>query len=377
MEIDMKKVSMAFVLLAFIALISGCSKKNSEKISMNISMKITADYNEELIVPNPETTENNVSIVMRYFPDFDKYEAYDEMDKCYQSCAADLSFLGFKNKMMISAYKIGAITNRTSQYTHVELDIPDDYLYNEKLPILKNRDIYGNCLILAAKDSVNEDDDNYIIVLDYEKHKNYVMKTAIWNPEDDHMPALQLCDFTGDGLDDIVISNSLNEEVVNMQVFKFEEEALKSIYIMLDGEENTEDKIFGYLDDNYKAVIEYKPINLKREKSLLKLGYTKKQLQSSNLLRNDKYPYSHVYDMDGKVKKDLGDRDIKAGLAQDMKICKINDFDNVIRYSQYVSYAKYNSVCELYVYLKYDTEKDLMDIYNIDVRWNKSNITKE
>ena len=48
-----------------------------------------------------------------------------------------------------------------------------------------------------------------------------------------------------------------------------------------------------------------------------------------------------------------------------------------ICYSQYVSYAKYNSVCELYVYLKYDTEKDLMDIYNIDVRWNKSNITKE
>lgn len=290
---------------------------------------------------------------------------------CYQSCVVDLSFLGFKNKMMVLAFQIGAVTGYTSEHMHVEFDIPNDYLYSYGLPILKSREINGNCLVLAAKDCVDENDDNYIIVLDYGNKKSYMVKTSIWNPMDDHMPILQLCDFTGDGLMDIVISNSLNEKRVNMEVFTFAENNLKNIYTMIEGKENTEEKILGYLEDNHKVVIKHKPTGLKAEKSLLKIGYSKKQLQDDGLLTEDKYPYSHVYDKNGKLKKDLGDRDIQIDLGQDMKICKRSEYDHVIRYSHSVTFAKYNHVCQLYVYLKYDIEKDRMDIYNVNVRWDQ------
>ena len=33
-----------------------------------------ADYSEELLVPNPESVEKDVSIVMHYIPDFEKYD---------------------------------------------------------------------------------------------------------------------------------------------------------------------------------------------------------------------------------------------------------------------------------------------------------------
>lgn len=371
----MKKCVIFFVLVC-LALLNGCDKKseNNEKSeksvedtarNTNVNMQIAADFSRELVVPNPEITENDVSIVMRYNP----YGANDdEMEQCYQSCVVDLSFLGFKNKMMVLDFQIGAVTGYTSEHTHVEFDIPDDYSYGS--PILQSREINGNCLVLAAKDCVDENDDNYIIVLDYGNKKSYTVKTSIWNPMDDHMPILQLCDFTGDGLMDIVISNSLNEKRVNMEVFTFSGNNLKNLYTMLEGKENTGERILGYLEDGYKVVIKHKPTGLKVKKSLLR-NYSKKQLQDDGLLTEDKYPYSHVYDKNGKLKKDLGDRDIQIDLAQNMKICKRGEYDHVISYSRSVTFAKYNHVCQLNVYLKYDIEKDRMDIYKVSVRWDE------
>ena len=353
----MKKF-IVFFLIMFLCLLNGCDKKGEENATnsaINVKMQITADYGKELVVPDPESSEEEVSVVMRYIPDFEKYEAYEDMDKCYKSCEVDLSYLGFDNKMTILAFQIGAVTSHTSKYIHIAYDIPDGYLYDEELPALINRDVYANCLVLVVKDSLKEDEDNYIIVLDYDKKKSYVIKTSIWNPMDDHMPTLQLCDFTGDGLKDIVISNSLNEGYVNMQIFTFSENKFRNIYSNLGGEEKTGDKISGQLADNYKVVFEYKPIDLKKKKSLLKLGYSKKQLRYS-------------YNKKGKVKKG---RDIQIDLAQDMKICDQNEYDHVIRYSHSVTLEKYNHICEIYVYLKYNTEEDKMDIYKIDMKWDK------
>lgn len=210
-------------------------------------------------------------------------------------------------------------------------------------------------MVLVAKDSLKEDNDNYIIVLDYNKKKSYVIKTSIWNPIDGHIPILQLRDFTGDGLMDIVISNSLNKSYVNMQVFTFSQNEFKNIYSNLGGEEKNGDKISGHLVDDYKIIFEYKPLDLKMEKCLLNLGYSEKQLQNN-------------YNKNGKVKKG---RDIQIDLAQDMKICKKNEYDYVICYSHSITFTKYDHVCDMYVYLKYDIEKDKMDIYNIDIKWDK------
>lgn len=329
-------------------------RTNTADTAANVDMRIVADYSKELVVPNPESSEKDAMVVMRYIPDFEKYEAYDEMDRCYKSCQVDLSFLGFENKMTILAFQIGAVTSYTSEYTHIEYDIPNGYRYDEDLPVLKDREINGNCLVLVAKDSLKEDDDNYMIVLDYDKKKSYVIKTSIWNPIDDHIPILQLRDFTGDGLMDIVISNSLNESYVNMQVFTFSEDKFKNIYSNLGGEEQNGDKISGHLADDYKIVFEYKPLDFKKEKSLLKLGYSKKQLRDH-------------YNKKGNVKRS---RDIQIDLAQDMKICKKNEYDYVIRYTHSVTFTKYNHVCEIYAYLKYDTKKDKMDIYDIVINRN-------
>lgn len=343
-------------MLVLLGLLNGCNKKSVENTAAKVDMRIVADYSKELVVPNPESSEKNATIVMRYIPNFEKYEAYDEMDRCYKSCEVDLSFLGFENKMTILAFQIGAVTSYTSEYTHIEYDIPSGYRYDEDLPILKNREINGNCLVLVVKDSLKEDDDNYIIVLDYDKKRSYVIKTSIWNPIGDHIPILQLRDFTGDGLMDIVISNSLNESYVNVQIFTFSEKKFKNIYSNLGGEEKNGDKISGHLADDYKIVFEYRPLDVKKEKSLLKLGYFKKQLRDN-------------YNKKGNVKKG---RDIQIDLAQDMKICKKNEYDYVIRYTHSVTFTKNNHVCEIYAYLKYDSKKDKMDIYDIDIKWDKS-----
>lgn len=352
------KTIFILLILVHLGLLNGCEKKesgNTANMAANVEMQIVADYGKKLVVPNPESLEKDAMIVMRYIPNFEKYEAYDEMDKCYKSCEVDLSFLGFKNKLRILAFQIGAVTSYTSEYTNIAYDIPYGYLYNEDLPVLRNRKINGDCLVLVAKDSLKEDNDNYIIVLDYNKKKSYVIKTSIWNPMDDHIPRLQLFDFTGDGLMDIVISNSLNESYVNMQIFTFSENRFKNIYSNLAGEEKNEDKISGYLADDYKIIFEYKSADFRKQKSLLKLGYSEKQLQDN-------------YNKKGKVKKG---RDIQMDLAQHMKICKKNEYDYVIRYSRSVTFTKYNHVCKIYAYLKYDTNKDKMDIYNIDIKWDK------
>ncbi len=353
----MKKNFILFVLVLLV-FFNGCEKKELEdtvNMVANLDVQIVADYGKELVVPNPESLEKDVTIVMRYIPNFEKYEAYDEMDKCYKSCEVDLSFLGFKNRMKILAFQIGTVTGYTSEYTNIVYDIPNEYLYNEDLPILRNRKINGNCLVLVAQDSLKEGNDNYIIVVDYNKKKSYVIKTSIWNPMDDHIPRLQLFDFTGDGLMDIVISNSLNESYVNMQIFTFSENRFKNIYSNFGGEEKNEDKISGYLADDYKIIFEYKSADFRKQKSLLKLGYFEKQLQDN-------------YNKKGKVKKG---RDIQIDLAQHMKICKKNEYDYVIRYSRSVTFTKYNNVCEIYVYLKYDAKKDKMDVYNIDIKRDK------
>lgn len=57
-------------------------------------------------------------------------------------------------------------------------------------------------------------------------------------------------------------------------------------------------------------------------------------------------------------------------MAQNMKICQPNDYDQVISYTHFVTFAKYNSVCRIKVYLKYNEEKDVMEIYKIDVKWS-------
>ncbi len=67
--------------------------------------------------------------------------------------------------------------------------------------------------------------------------------------------------------------NALQEEETNVQVFRFDGNDLACIYSGLEmGEDSS---IAAYLADNYKAVVEYKPLGLKKSKSLLDLGYTK------------------------------------------------------------------------------------------------------
>ena len=83
---------------------------------------------------------------------------------------------------------------------------------------------------------------------------------------------------------------------------------------------------------------------------MLDLGYTKKQLRG---------------------KHDIGDRDLAIGVAQDMKIQRITDYEEVIQYSHFVTFAKYNSVCELVMSLKYSAKQDAFEIYKIDIKWKE------
>ena len=112
---------------------------------------------------------------------------------------------------------------------------------------------------------MEEDGNDYVVVLDYENHKSYSKETKIWNPMSeniDHLPEIQLSDLTGDGLDEIVVHNALQEEETNVQVFRFDGNDLACIYSGLEmGEDSS---IAAYLADNYKAVVEYKPLGLKK-----------------------------------------------------------------------------------------------------------------
>lgn len=120
----MKRIIILIIFVLF-GLLNGCDKKSVKNTVANVDIRIVADYSKGLVVPDPESLEKDAMIVMRYIPNFEKYEAYDEMDRCFKSCEVDLSFLGFKNKMTILAFQIGAVTSYTSEYTHIAYDIPN------------------------------------------------------------------------------------------------------------------------------------------------------------------------------------------------------------------------------------------------------------
>lgn len=364
------RVNIVFVLFVIIVIFSGCNKGQKDLNDVNMTLLLDPDFVRKPVIPDPVKAEGEISVALRYIPNFEDYEAYQEESECFRSNTIDLSFLGFKNEMLILAYKIGTVTSHTSEYIHIKYNIPDNYIYDKELPVLRDREVHANCLILIVKDSKEEDENNYVIVLDYENHKSYVKKTKIWNPAIDgidHIPEIQLSDLTGDGLDDIIVYNALQEEETNVQVFRFNADDLTCIYSGL--EKGSDSNISAYLADNYKAVIEYKRLGFKKSKSLLDLGYTKKQLQDNeDSCKKDKYPYSHVY-KDGRLKHDIGDRDLRFGAAQNMKIYRITDYEDVIKYDHFVSFAKYNSVCKVNVYLKYNNREDTLEVYKIGVEW--------
>lgn len=364
------RVIIVLVLIIIVTIFYGCDEYQENTKDLSMTVIFDPDFERKPVIPDPVKAESEISAVLRYIPNFEDYEDYQEESECFRSNTADLSFLGFKNEMLILAYQIGTVTSHSSEYIHIRYNIPDNYKYDKEIPAIRDREVHANCLILVVKDSMEEDGNDYVVVLDYENHKSYSKETKIWNPTSeniDHIPEIQLSDLTGDGLDEIVVHNALQEEETNAQVFRFDGNNLACIYSGLETGEDS--SIAAYLADNYKAVVEYKPLGFKKSKSLLDLGYTKKQLQDKDdSCKKDKYPYSHVYKA-GKLKRDIGDRNLRVWVAQNMKIHRITDYEEVIKYDHFVSFAKYNSVCRVNVYLKYNNRKDALEVYRLEVEW--------
>ena len=219
------------MLLGIFIILSGCNISKNLKSDDNmvkqpvIQVNVTTNLNEKVIVPNPQTIDRQAQIILK---DNAFFENEDDL------CVADLSFAGLDEAMKVSAFAIGNVTSTDSTMTHISYDFSDDITKKRGIKLgAQDKDIIGGCLILSASTIPPHDREwdskHYIIVLDYSNKEYYVTETGL-QVSFLFTPDLVLKDLTGDGLDDIVVSNCLNGDNQTCEVFRFDTKGLKLIY---------------------------------------------------------------------------------------------------------------------------------------------------
>lgn len=159
--------------------------------------------------------------------------------------------MGFKNKVYITNFALGNITGE-----------------NESL-----------ALVIKEKD---EESDNYtyLAVLDYHNKKSYVTKTDILAGQG-RDEQLNLCDVTGDGKDELILSSEPNT-TIDWNLYGFEDGALKQIYSNVEKQDLESEGFKTELLDDYKVKVTGN--NFSQTISLLDLG-VKKMIWNTKILK--------------------------------------------------------------------------------------------
>lgn len=280
------KVYFLFAICSFLFL--GCAKQKEDSLkSENLQILVDETGTKEIVIPNPQSLEENKKIVLPYLESLGDKEDLPMVD---------LTFCGLQN-VKINGFEVGNITPAQTSFIHVQHNFSVDFQDKVKMSEAVEKRVLANCLVLfVSVEMESNKSDNYVVVLDYANGKSYKIKTVV-EIYGDWLPKIYISDITGDGLDDIIVSNYRNLRNTGMvcEVFRFNSNTLKSIY--KSEEKNAEDDTItrrsyfsGQLEDNYKAVIESSMVGFKKSISLLDIGYKSKDLEiySSRIYKNKK-----------------------------------------------------------------------------------------
>ena len=300
------------------------NKKASVISGSSIHLKTTKEVKEKLSIPNPEEITEDVNVIIHKC----EYKEGQKTLYCTKNEPTyDLKFLGFKNKVYITNFALGNITGE-----------------NESL-----------ALVIKEKD---EESDNYtyLAVLDYHNKKSYVTKTDILAGQG-RDEQLNLCDVTGDGKDELILSSEPNT-TIDWNLYGFEDGALKQIYSNVEKQDLESEGFKTELLDDYKVKVTGN--NFSQTISLLDLGVKKDDLEYKNPKDLDKSDNQNarVY-KNGKLLKKYKNQsnvvEIKALMAKDWDK-GFADYD----------YFK-NIDMDEGIYLKYDKANDGLMISRVEV----------
>ena len=137
-----------------------------------------------------------------------------------------LPFLNLEKEICVVNWAVGIIGEKEPK------EITVNYQYTKKKENrTKEKTVQGNCLVLSlcskqSKEAYDyEDQYTYLAVLDYENGTSYIIQTGIYESQQDQ---LNLCDITGDGQDEMIVSGVANKWLV-WQVFQLSEGKWKEI----------------------------------------------------------------------------------------------------------------------------------------------------
>jgi hypothetical protein len=343
----------------------------------NVIAELTIDDTgtEETIISNPCEITNNVKMVLPRF---------EIENNAPNECLIDLSFLGFDQKVKLTAYEVGYITPSDMSYIQVTHDFSIDSQETITMAESKVENIQGNCLILAISNQINSiESDSYVVVLDYSNHISYIVKTNLlysWV----HRPSLQLIDITGDGQQDIIISNVINgyKSGTSCEIFKYDKnnDTLKSIYMnqKVNNDIQVEDKLnyfSGRLIDDYQAVIECQQIGFEKKISILDAGYKKKDLEIDKAPKdtmNDMMRYCRCYKKGKVLLKENNTNLTISPLDNDegIQVYSNPNLEKGIRLKYYIYMGRWNAIGAAYAYMGYDKTSDSLKIVGAAIEIN-------
>lgn len=335
-------------------IVNSLSKKRRRNISYilnyvkkqmkRLEVEVYTSSNCEIMIPNPENCIESIPKIQLYKKEgdikenFEKRSEYDDSDKIP---IVDLPYLGLNKPVYITNFAIGYMGKENAE----EIDII--YKTSKKGKESK-KTVKGNCLVLTL--NTKESDDvagkAYLAVLDYQNRKNYLVQTGL---ETLTLSKLNLSDFTGDGMDEIIVSGVANNWM-EWQMFK------------LINNNITEIRSDFYKDDEYSSTnyianaFESNVISTDKIKITCKSANFRKVISVSKFI-DDRGLEDEDVDICGEAGEIYGydyfeNVDSKTGICINLDILLYNE----------------QACGKIKVYLKYSSKKQKMYISNLEYR---------
>lgn len=360
-----------------------------------VSIHVSADLETKFSIPDPETSGDQVEIsLFQEDQDIDYEERYtdgdwetdddywDEYDKAFENRYLDVSFLGLKEKVYVTAFQVAAITD--SKVSEMEVS----YAGFQKSRETENKQ--GNCIVIALGISdENEDyeafdgnDNAYLAVLDYQNKKSYLFETTMFARDND---VISCYDLTGDGKDEIVYFNDPNKSMC-WEVYQFDQGKLSCLY----GDQE-DDGWFGKefkvsMLDDYKLKIKAKKFGYEETISIKELGIKKSDMEvipASQIDEDDWLSIHFRCYKDGKVQENIAFvdsclSDYRAYDSDEVWTCltKGNASDG-LKIPLNVCLTKWVPVGKAYAIVKYNEETNRLEMVGVDTEWRKIDRKKE
>lgn len=193
-------------------------------------LQITTNPEEEIVIPDPSEVAGVAEVILYQNNEYlnmdntrgSETRTYDRED----NPTVSLPFLNLEKEIYVINWAVGSIGEKEPQ------EITVNYQYTEEQENrMQEKTVQGNCLVLSlcSKQSEEnydyEDKYTYLAVLDYENGTSYITQTGIYEDQQDQ---LNLCDITGDGQDEMIVSGVANKWIV-WQVFQLSEGKWKEI----------------------------------------------------------------------------------------------------------------------------------------------------